>query len=81
MSEPKRTFVMPIMSWDKPIEEEILGFVQQMRRSMEMQANQNIWGRTRKDAALYANAYKTVETHIIKEIEFRKEVKKSRDEL
>lgn len=49
-----------VMSWDEPIEQEILKFVRSMHRNMETQANHSIWGSTRKGAQHYADAYKTV---------------------
>lgn len=69
--KPEFTFMPPLMSWDIPIEQEILNYVRSMARSMESQQRHNIWGSVRKEAANYVDAYRTVEKHILQEIALR----------
>lgn len=72
-------FVMPPMSWEKPIEEEILEYVRHMEQGMERVANRPVDGflffkddSLQKEAQLMAKTYRTVKRHILKEIDFRK---------
>jgi len=73
-------FVMPKMSWEQPIEEEILNFTVSMATNMEAVANkpkETGWfanNRLQEDAGKMALAYRTVANHIKKEIEFRKKL-------
>lgn len=69
-------FYMPEMSWDKPIEEEILQYVRSMKRSWA--THSSIWPHVNKAAETYASAYETVEKHILKEMEFRKSINQQR---
>lgn len=67
-------------SWHKPIEEEILNYVRWMAESMESVASNRETGwfannRLQEDAQRMANAYRTVEKHIIEEIKLRKSLK------
>jgi hypothetical protein len=78
MDKQEWTIAPPMMSWDIPIEQEILQFVRQMAGNMETQASHSIWGSNRKGAQAYANAYRTVEKHILKEIGFRGRVAEAR---
>jgi hypothetical protein len=57
-------FVMPKMSWEKPIEEEILDFCMKMAQNMERTPV--------KGTEHYAQAYRTVGKHILQEVELRK---------
>ncbi len=69
---------IPKMSWEKPIEEEILIFVRHMAEAMECTANRERetgWfanNRLQEDAQRMADAYRTVEHHIEDEIKMRK---------
>lgn len=68
-------------SWEKPIENEILNFVRHMAESMESVANHNRetgWfknNRLQDDAQKMADAYRTVEKHIMREIKLRANLK------
>lgn len=70
----------PVMSWDRPIENEILEFVRTMKVNMQHTSAVNMWPRTRREAQAYANAYETVEDHIMKEMKLRAEIKELRRE-
>lgn len=71
-------FVMPKMSWERPIEQEILKFVRNMRTSMEriiIATHEEGWfsnNRLSEDAQKMADAYRIVENHILREIKIRK---------
>ena len=73
---------MPTMSWDKPIEQEILEYVTHMANKMERVAGNNLetgWfknNRLQEDAGKMATAYNTVREHIEREIKFRNSIKK-----
>jgi hypothetical protein len=74
--EPQQiVFEPPKMSWDEPIEEEILKFVRSMKQQWQTQVRGNIWRSVNKAAENYVNAYETVEKHILREIDFRKKIK------
>lgn len=73
---PARFIMEGTFSWDKPIEQEILEFTRNMRRQMERVASMHDSKSIREGAGNYAKAYATIEGHIIKEIEFRKKIKK-----
>ena len=66
-------------SWEKPIEEEILEFVDFMLAQWQKVADKPkewaIFGgnRLQENAKIMVEAYKTVQKHIKREIEFRKE--------
>lgn len=75
--KPEWTFEPPKMSWDEPIEEEILAFVRVMKTSWRTQRH-SIWPSVRKAAQAYVNAYEVVEKHILKEIRIRKEIAEQR---
>lgn len=70
--KPKFAIQLPVMSWEEPIEIEILKFVRSMKRQWKSQVHGNIWFSVNKAAENYVNAYETVEKHILEEIEFRK---------
>ena len=76
------TMKLPVFSWEKPIEEEILTYVQHMAKSMEQVAQRTKetgWlanNRLQEDAQKMANAYRTVENHVEHEIKLRKSIKK-----
>lgn len=76
----KFKFEMPKFSWEKPIEEEILSYCSQMASKFEessLNHRDNSWfanNRLSEDCALMAKAYRTVENHVRKEIEMRKEL-------
>lgn len=61
-------------SWDKPIEEEILDFVRKMASQMERAAQDHSSKQIRGGASHYADAYRTVERHILKEIRLRQDI-------
>lgn len=61
------------MSWDEPIEREILSYVRSMKRQWQTQVYGNIW-RSDKSAQIYVNAYETVENHILREMRLRDHV-------
>ena len=71
----------PVFSWEKPIEQEIMAFVQHMAREMERTASRQRergWfanNRLQDDAQKMADAYRTVEKHIKREIKIRKKIK------
>ena len=71
-------------SWEKPIEKEILTFVRNMARNMERVAGHNLetgWfknNRLQEDAQKMADAYRTVERHVVKEIELRLSLKRNK---
>lgn len=60
------------MSWDEPIEQEILRYVRHMKRSWL--GHFSVWPGVRRAAQIYASAYETVEKHIVREIEMREEI-------
>jgi hypothetical protein len=76
-------FDMPKMSWDKPIEEETLEFLNHMISDWERNLilNDNlregwIFTNSRRSEALgLIKAYKTVREHIEKEVAFRASIK------
>lgn len=76
MSEvkPKVVIQLPVMSWEEPIELEILKYVRNMKRQWQSQVHGNIWRSVNKAAENYVNAYEMVEKHILEEIEFRKQL-------
>lgn len=80
MKKPEIIFEPPVMSWDQPIEEEILTFVRSMKRSWQVQESTSIWPSVRKAARAYVSAYEMVEKHIVREVELRAEVFKNREE-
>ena len=71
-------------SWEVPIEESILKHVQHMKNQMERQvAERNdkfLWidldKNIRKGAAIYADAYGTMERYILRELKLRSRIKK-----
>ena len=76
----------PKMSWERPIEEELLRFVRDMASRMEEVANKpnnGLFGTNfmdtdkgiREGANNYAMAYRTVERQILNEIRIRERVK------
>jgi glycine cleavage system H lipoate-binding protein len=74
----KIEYVLPQMSWEVPIEQEILKFTRAMRINMEQVANrprETGWfanNRLQEEAEKMALAYRTVEKHILREIELRR---------
>ena len=68
------------MSWERPIEEEILTYVRHMAENMESVASKEKetgWfanNRLQEDAQRMADAYRTVEHHIEDEIKIRKSI-------
>jgi GTP cyclohydrolase I len=64
-----------IMSWDMPIEQEILRFVTSMERRM---GREGISATEKRVAEGYANAYKTVKEHIKKEMNLRAKLKETK---
>lgn len=73
---PEFTIQPPVMSWDKPIEEEILSYVRSMRRNWQTMEVSNIHRSVRKEAKSIIMAYQSVEDHIVREIKLRKEIGK-----
>lgn len=69
---PKFEIMLPKMSWDAPIHEELLKYVRTMKRNW--QTHRSIWPSVNRDSKIYASAYETIEKHIVREIEFRKEI-------
>lgn len=68
-------------AWDEPIELEILSFVRNMKSSWLLQSHTTIWGRrAKRESEIYANAYATVEKHILREMDLRKVIKESKDD-
>lgn len=62
------------LSWNKPIEQELLEFVRTMKRNMATQVGRgSFWGDKGRDreAQAYVNAYETVEKHILREMAIR----------
>ena len=59
------------MSWDEPIEQDILSFVRAMKYNWQSQEARNSWGSVRKQARSIIMAYECVEKHIVKQIEIR----------
>ena len=72
---------MPKMSWEKPIEQEMLNFTRSMaiqfERSTEHHRETGWFANNRlsEDCATMAKAYRTVEKHILSEIEIRSSLK------
>lgn len=64
--ENRVIFAPPVMSWDKPIEREILEFVTSMERQMQVMEDSGM-----ACAEHYVNAYRTVKEHIKREIKLR----------
>jgi hypothetical protein len=73
---PQFTIAPPVFSWDRPIEEEILTYVRQMKRGWQTMVHGSIWGHVNKAAVNYVSAYEMVEKHILQEIELRAKIKK-----
>jgi len=73
-----------VFSWEKPIEQEILNFTRHMAEQMEQVAiaqKETGWfanNELSEGANNMAKAYRTVERHILKEIEIRLKVLNSR---
>ena len=78
-------YKLPIFSWEKPIEQEILEFCKSMASQMEKVANKpsnGLFGtrfmdtdkNIREGASHYAKAYRNVENHIIKEMKIRRDI-------
>ena len=77
-------FNKPVMSWDKPIEQEILEFTKHMAESMEKVSSkprETGWfanNRLQEDAQRMADAYRTIQRHIEKEIKIRSELEQAK---
>jgi hypothetical protein len=71
MSEPKIVFEMPKMSWDIPIEDEILMFCNEMARGFRTKIASSSWWSDDTAAEAYASAYETVIRHILGEKRIR----------
>lgn len=67
-------FVMPKMSWEKPIEEEMLEWLKHMTSQMERTANLHESKSIREGASNMATAYRTAGEHLIKEIRLRQKM-------
>jgi hypothetical protein len=65
---------LPKMSWDVPIEQEILAFVRYMKQRWA--AHRSIWPSVNREAQIYVSAYQTVENHIVREMAFREKMSK-----
>ena len=86
MRKSKFKIDFPKMSWEKPIEEELLSFVRGMASQMERvenKPNNGLFGTSlfdtdksiREGASNYVKAYRTVENYILREIKLREEKK------
>ena len=65
-------FVMPKMSWERPIEEAMLDWLMDMASQMENTASRHSDKSIREGASHYADAYRTARNHLLREIEIRK---------
>ncbi len=70
MNKKEQLLTFPTMSWEKPIEQEILEYCEHMARKMQEQE-----GRFGKEAKAYRSAYETVAKHVKREISFREKIK------
>ena len=74
-------YKLPQFSWEKPIEEEILNFTRNMAIQMERASDyhkETGWfanNELSENCARMAQAYRTVEEYILKEIKIRKSIK------
>ena len=69
-------FKLPKMSWDYPIEERILKYVQDMARNMEDVSRRHHSKSIREGAENYAKAYRTVERKVLNEMELQERLNK-----
>lgn len=63
-----------MFSWEQPIEIEILEYTRVMARAMEGVAVRHHSKKIREHSILMAKAYRTVEKHIMDEIELRRKI-------
>ena len=64
-------FDLPRMSWEQPIEEEMLDWLMHMTSQMEMVANGHDNKDIREGASNMAKAYRTAGEHLVSQIKLR----------
>lgn len=72
MKKSEHFFNLPVISWRKPIEQELLSWAGHMKRQNLAYTSTTIWGKKQKrEAQIYAKAFEMIEKRILREIKIR----------
>lgn len=72
MKKSEHFYNLPLFSWQKPIEQELLSWARYMKRQNLIYISTTIWGkRQKREAQIYANAFEMIEKRILREIAVR----------
>lgn len=69
MKKSNHFYNLPIFSWQKPIEQELLEWSRYMKQQNLGYIRTTIWGsKQKREAQIYANVFEVVEKRILSEI-------------